>query len=224
MNRYIIKFSKEGVICYISHLDTLRLFKRAFKRSGIRLSYSKGFNPHPKMGFAQPLPLGYSSVSEYLEVETEEAYSPKELERALTGQVPEGIRILFCRKAEESKKSLAAKTTAAEYIIGIPAGEHATEQSGAGICEGFLAQREILVPKRQKKSKEMKDVDIRDKIQAMNMITAGENLLVTALLDAGSESNLSPELVITALCRFLQIPIRREEISVMRTKLIFNDM
>ena len=124
----------------ISHLDTLRLFKRAFKRSGIRLSYSKGFNPHPKMGFAQPLPLGYSSVSEYLEVETEEAYSPKELERALTGQVPEGIRILFCRKAEESKKSLAAKTTAAEYIIGIPAGEYATEQSGAGICEGFLAQ------------------------------------------------------------------------------------
>ena len=67
-------------------------------------------------------------------------------------------------------------------------------------------------------------MDIRDKIQAMNMITVGENLLVTALLDAGSESNLSPELVITALCRFLQIPIRREEISVMRTKLIFSDM
>ena len=98
MNRYIIKFSKEGVICYISHLDTLRLFKRAFKREGICLSYSKGFNPHPKMGFAQPLPLGYSSVSEYLEFETDIPYQPQELAKALRRQIPEGIRIFSCEK------------------------------------------------------------------------------------------------------------------------------
>ena len=57
MGQYAIKFSKQGFICYTSHLDLLRLFKRAFKKAGIKLAYSQGFNPHPKMGFAQPLVL-----------------------------------------------------------------------------------------------------------------------------------------------------------------------
>ena len=221
MNRYIIKFSKEGVICYISHLDTLRLFKRAFKREGICLSYSKGFNPHPKMGFAQPLPLGYSSVSEYLEFETDIPYQPQELAKALRRQLPEGIRIFSCEKGDDSKKSLAARTTAAEYIIAIPAGESTPRTSAADLCEDFLKQKEIRVPKRQKKSKEMKDINIRDKIRSMNIVSVGENLLVTALLDSGSDSNLSPELLITALVRFWGLPDERSDISVMRTKLSF---
>src|SRR5659263_497609 len=55
MYRYIVKFSKFGYIKYISHLDLMRLFKRSFKRMGVKLEYSQGFNPHPKMGLAQPL-------------------------------------------------------------------------------------------------------------------------------------------------------------------------
>ena len=74
MNRYFMIFSKTGYIKYISHLDMLRLFKRAFKRTGIALEFSHGFNPHPKMGFAQPLSLGYTSLGEYIEFETVEAY------------------------------------------------------------------------------------------------------------------------------------------------------
>ena len=48
MNRFAIKFNKRGYIKYTSHLDMLRLFKRAMKRCDIRLKYSQGFNPHPK--------------------------------------------------------------------------------------------------------------------------------------------------------------------------------
>ena len=70
MSRYVVKFYKEGVLRYISHLDLLRLFKRSFKRVDIKLQYSQGFNPHPKMSFAQPLSLGYDSRGEYLEIET----------------------------------------------------------------------------------------------------------------------------------------------------------
>ncbi len=55
--KYIIEFSKTGTICYTSHLDIMKVFKRAFNRAGIRLAYSQGFNPHPKMGLAQPLSL-----------------------------------------------------------------------------------------------------------------------------------------------------------------------
>ena len=67
MNRYVITFSKMGTICYISHLDLMRMFRRTFKKAGIRLAYSQGFNPHPKMGFAQPLSLGYWGLREMME-------------------------------------------------------------------------------------------------------------------------------------------------------------
>lgn len=64
MPKYVIGFKKKGYVCYISHLDVMRLFQRAFKQEDIRLKYSKGYNPHPRMGFAQPLTLGYSSETE----------------------------------------------------------------------------------------------------------------------------------------------------------------
>ena len=220
MSQYIIKFSKEGSICYISHLDMLRLFKRALKKAGIGLAYSQGFNPHPKMGFAQPLSLGYSSISEYLELETEGHWQPNALKAALEKQMPPGIGIYNCEEIKNQNKSLAARTESAEYIIGIPLGME-LEKEGMALCEDFLSQTEILVPKKQKKSKEFKLVDIRDKIKVLNFVIAGENLLITGILDSGSESNLSPELLIEAITQFLGIKTERAEIDVMRTKLYF---
>lgn len=220
MNQYAIKFSKEGYICYISHLDLLRLFKRAFKKAEIRLSYSQGFNPHPKMGFAQPLSLGYASVGEYLEFETEKAYDTKELKHLVSTQMPEGIRIFDCESLDGQKRSLAARNHAAEYIIGMPVGQEFGEEV-KNLCRDFLAQESILVPKKQKKSGKITEVDIRGKIQSLDFLAEGENLLITGLLDSGSQSNLSPELLIRAIAQFLNISVDRSEVGVMRTKLFF---
>lgn len=220
MSQYAIKFSKQGYICYTSHLDLLRLFKRAFKKAGIRLAYSQGFNPHPKMGFAQPLSLGYSSVCEYLEFETAEPYDTTILRSLLEDQMPDGIVLHNCEKLENHKKSLAARTCAAEYIIGIPMGM-TPEKSINEILDDFLAQEQIMVPKRQKKSKAMKDVNIRDKIRFLTGVTEGENLIITAGLDSGSNSNLSPELLIQALVKFMGLKTDRAEMNVLRTKIIF---
>lgn len=96
MNKYVIKFTKQGYIRYTSHLDMLRLFKRTFKKCGIDMAYSKGFNPHPKMGFAQPLSLGYTSSCEYLELETKEHYEPKEIMERIVKYMPEGVELLSC--------------------------------------------------------------------------------------------------------------------------------
>lgn len=219
MTQYAVKFSKQGYICYTSHLDLLRLFKRAFKKAGIRLAYSQGFNPHPKMGFAQPLSLGYSSIGEYLEFETQEPYNTSILLSLLKDQMPEGITLTSCEKMD-NKKSLAARTYEAHYIIGIPMGK-TLEKDINEILADFLAQEQIIVPKRQKKSKKTKDVDIKDKIRVLNGVTEGENLILTAILDSGSESNLSPELVIQALVKFMEISTDRSEMDVMRTRIVF---
>ncbi len=71
--RYVIKFSVRDRLALVSHLEWIRLFERLFRREGIKLYYSEGFNPHPKMVFAGPRPLGVESESEYLEVHTQDS-------------------------------------------------------------------------------------------------------------------------------------------------------
>jgi len=117
--RYKLTFTKEGYIRYTSHLDMLRLFNRAFKRSGIKLEYSKGFNPHPRISFAQPLSLGYTSLGELLEFQTEESFETPVIAEKLGRELPRGIAVMECVKISETGKSLASRVTHAEYIIKI---------------------------------------------------------------------------------------------------------
>ena len=132
-NKYIIEFTKTGTICYTSHLDLMRIFKRAFKRSEIALSYSQGFNPHPKMGFAQPLSLGYWGMEEYIEFETELPWEKDQLLQRLAVMLPEGIDLKQCLTADKLTKTLAAHSDAARYVIAVPLeANEAKEGAGSG--------------------------------------------------------------------------------------------
>ena len=48
-------FSKTGNAVWISHLDLMRVFQRAFRRAGMLLKHSQGFTPHPCLSMAMPL-------------------------------------------------------------------------------------------------------------------------------------------------------------------------
>ena len=217
--RYVIRFTKEGYIRYTSHLDLLRLFKRAFKRAGIALSFSQGFNPHPKMGFAQPLSLGYTSRCELLEFETAAEADPAAMEKALRTMMPEGIEILSCRPLTADVKSLAAATCEATYKVVFPvASDSARDRK---LAADYLAQTEILAEKRQKKTKKMVTVDIRPKIRGIEVLE-GDRLTLELCLDSGSASNLSPEQVLATFVAFAGLDVPRYDVEVERVSLKFD--
>ena len=219
MHRYIIEFTKEGYVKYTSHLDMLRLFKRSFKKTEIATAYSNGFNPHPKMGFAQPLSLGYTSCCELLEFETEINYEPADIKQRLCRVMPEGVKILSCRRFKAEVKSLAAAAFEAIYEVVFPL---QTDPAGhEKLAEDYMAQKEITVLKRQKKTKKMIEVDIRPKIRALNVLDR-QNLTLRMRLDCGSASNLSPEQVISSFLEFSGFDIPRWEIEVERKEIHFN--
>ena len=85
---YRIRFSKTGRAIYISHLDLMHTFQRAFSRAGYRLDYSEGFNPHPEISIALPLGVGCSSVCEILDFNGEKPDAD-----ILNSTLPEGIRV-----------------------------------------------------------------------------------------------------------------------------------
>lgn len=218
-NRYVIKFSKNGYVKYTSHLDMMRVFRRAFKKTGLALRYSQGFNPHPKMGFAQPLSLGYASRCELIEFETADHHSTEDIMKKMIGEMPEGIKILSCQELGADVKSLAADADAAEYKIWIPC-ELSGEELNAAL-EKYLAQPEIITLKRQKKTKKMAPVNIKNMLRHLEISKVGEFAMIKALLDCGSQSNCSPELVIASFCESAGISTPRYDIEVERLKLHF---
>ena len=60
-------FEKVGRSVWISHLDLMRLFQRAFKRAGLKLKHTQGFNPRPSVSIALPLSVGVESECELLD-------------------------------------------------------------------------------------------------------------------------------------------------------------
>ena len=154
-NKYVLKFTKDGYAKYTSHLDLLRFFKRAFRKSGIALSYSQGFNPHPKLGFAQPLSLGYASSCELLEFTTDIPYETESIYNMLKDMMPEGLTILWCKELGDDIKSLASIADYAVYDVVIPF--EVTAERLAELKNGYLQQEEILAMKKQKKDKKQKN-------------------------------------------------------------------
>lgn len=223
--RYMLKFTKEGMLKYTSHLDMVRMFKRAFSRADLRLAFSEGFNPHPRMSFAQPLSLGHSSISEWLEFETLEDLEPEDLITRLAPQLPEGMRLLEASRMSKEEKSLASRCAAAEYLIVFPLDESAggdgealaktlSEDGG----KSFLEKTEMPVLKKSKKGPPT-TVDIRGMIRWLRIDVVDTNIFMSTSLDAGSQSNLSPELLIRAFQEFYGLSIPRDRIDVLRTDL-----
>ena len=213
--RYVIKFSKEGMLRYTSHLDMIRFFKRVFNRADIGLMYSQGFNPHPKMTFAQPLSLGYTGKNEIIEIETKEDIEPAEMKERLNAQMPDGMKINSCDYLSDKKKNIAGRIEEAEYEIVINQDLGLTEAD----FDGFLQAESIIVLKKQKKKKELKEVNIRGKIRTLDVKIGNGKYFMLTRLDCGSESNLNPDLLLQGIRNHFNIEIEPENVRIQRNYL-----
>ena len=108
MSETRIQFIKTDRARYISHLDLMRTFQRAFLRADLHVRHTEGFNPHAYVSIALPLSVGFSSQCEILEFglpEGEDAGAPVGAENA--------IRALLSRESlvvtKKSKRRRAAK-------------------------------------------------------------------------------------------------------------------
>ena len=93
MSKYILEYTRDSRVKYISHLDFIRMFHRAVRRSGVDFLYSEGFNPHPVMTVAMPLSVGVTSGGEYMKVGFEDTYSEDEIKKRINDALPPGFEI-----------------------------------------------------------------------------------------------------------------------------------
>ncbi|MEW6368868.1 MAG: TIGR03960 family B12-binding radical SAM protein [Acidobacteriota bacterium] len=108
-------YEKRGPAAFLSHLDMGHTLRMAFRRSGLRLAFTKGFNPLPKFTYGPPLPVGMEGMREVLDFGLGSAVSPEEIIDALNRQLPAGIRFLIVRRIPGVRSHLAREVVGAVY-------------------------------------------------------------------------------------------------------------
>jgi radical SAM-linked protein len=119
MQRLRIKFSRGEEIKFISHLDIVRLWQRAFNRAGIEIAYSTGFTPHPRISLAAPRPLGVTSEAEMMDIVITKGVAPQFFVSALNQQLPPSLRVDKVFPISADLPSLQSQVNQADYKVGL---------------------------------------------------------------------------------------------------------
>ena len=165
-------FEKKGRSVWISHLDLMRLFQRAFKRAGLPLTHTQGFNPRPSVSIALPLSVGVESKCELLDFELESCdVSTDEIRDRLNTGLVEGVRVLDVYK--DGRKIRDLSYLCCELVL----------EYDNGIAEGcvdalqhLFAGETVIVPKKTKNG--IQDQDIIPMIHRLEIQAAGESAIV----------------------------------------------
>lgn len=116
------RFKKVGQMRFVSHLEMVEVFLRAFRRAGVPLVFSRGFHPLPRVVFSQALPVGVESLAEYLDCEVQELVDPEGFLRDLNRQLPEGLEVLEAFLVDLKEGSLDELFVEDEFVIVVPKG------------------------------------------------------------------------------------------------------
>lgn len=189
-------FSKEGSAVWISHLDLMRLFQRAFKRAGFKLTHSHGFNPRPSVSIALPLSVGTSSKCELLDFQLDIDAEPQEIKERLNNVLIEGIQILdvYCDVAKIREIAFMESQLEMQYDIAV-----STDMVN-NLQKLFL--RDSLVVERKTKSG-TQDQDIMLLIKKIYIETAGGSTFRIRVIHCCQNPTLNPVLIVAAISKYL---------------------
>lgn len=212
MSKYRICYSQGEEVKFISHLDFLRTIVRTFRRAGLPVKYSEGFNPHMVMTIGLPLSVGTTTVCDCLEAElTEEIDIPRAIQR-INECTPRGIKILGIKKSEGLKP-----------LYGIDSALYSASftTDKAVDIEEYISAPEVMIEKKSKRK--INEVNIKDFIRKIEIVsTDGTAHVLNMHINAGNTSNLKPELVLKSMEKFLGCRIT--DIKIERKEIYFDDM
>ena len=213
-----IKFSKVGNLMYISHLDLARTMQRIILRAGLDIWYTEGFNPQPKMVFAVPLPTGVESECELLDIKLNSYMSCEEIKERLNNSFPPEMRALEVYNPDVKLKEIQY----IDYTIKITSPK-ITDKTTKEI-ESLLTNKCVLLKKTKSGEKE---VDISEYIAKIQTQGSENSVILNAIIASGGDKNLSPELLIEAIRKYLGIMTSTstdEYYSIMRNKMLYQNL
>ncbi len=217
MREVRLRFSKTDRAKYISHLDTNRVFQRAFSRAKINLWFTEGFNPHPFMSFSLPLSLGVESLCENVDIRLLDDMTDSELKSRMNGVLPDGIRIVDVYDNFDDSHLIYCS----DYVYKL---EFKDNEEALARIKSVLSQDEIMALKKGKQGKRrvMKETDIKKFIISYNISIRDTQLVLNTRLLAGPDKNLNPSLLFDTIIRLIDMDYEWKSIS--RIRLLKEDL
>ena len=174
--KYRLRYQKKGASKFTSHLDNMRVFQQAFRRANLKLSFTQGFNRRPKMSSGFPLPLGYSSKDEYLDIVLTE--TDQSLAEHINQELPDGIFIESASEVPLKSASLFAGTTGFKYEIRFC---ETLPKNVSQTIDELLKQPEIIIEKQR--NDRIRHVNIRPFIDNITRCDEHGIILSTKVID-----------------------------------------
>jgi len=163
--RLRLTFAKRDTLKYISHLDLAKAWERAFRRAGLPLAYSQGYNPRPRFQIAAALPVGVTGEAELLDIWLAAPLSPGEALSRLRPVLPAGLDALHMAEVELKSRSLQSRMRAADYQA-VLCGAEPVEAIASRA--GLLLEAPSLPRRREHKGK-LQTYDLRPLIQNLSV-------------------------------------------------------
>ena len=194
--RYLLKFTKEENIKFISHLDVLKTIQKNIRRAELPIEYSKGFNPHMSTSIAQPLSVGVYSSGEYMDMVLEREMDENEIIDRLNKTAPSGIKYISALaipyvEGEKKVPQAMAMIDAARYTIKI---KYSDVSNLENEMNELLSKPEWNTIKKSKKGE--KEVNLKNFIKELNFWIKDEVLVLNTLISTGSREHLSADLLV----------------------------
>lgn len=189
-------FEKTGNARYISHLDLMRVFQRAFKRAGLPLTHTQGFNPRPSVSIALPLSLGVESQCELLDFELESPYACTDIREKLNDALIDGVYIREVYEQGQKLKNLALLQSrlVLEY-------DGQISDTAEDVIQSLFSRPELIVEKKGKNGTTQQDIIPMLRRLAVKKLSDRE-VEITALHSCQNPS-LNPMQLSAAITKYL---------------------
>ena len=199
MMKIRIKFRKYGTMKFIGHLDVMRYFQKAIRRSEVNIRYSEGFSPHQIMSFAAPLGVGITSKGEYVDIEVLDTENSKKMVDRLNAVMSEGFEILEYKLLPDDAANAMSIVAAADYSLTFRPGyelENESPQEWFEKLVQFFDTDHVMIMKKTKKGE--REMDLKPFVYELKVRKEGEIPALFMKVSAGSAANIKPELVLDA--------------------------
>lgn len=200
--RYRLKLTKEGSLKYLSHLDWQNTIIKSLYRSGLKLNFSQGFNPTPKISLGIALPVFVESVTEFIDIEFFDNIGKDELKEKLSKAFPSQIRVLDLKEIPRKEPSIDNTAEWAEYEFSpIEKDIYPVKSLLYDINAKFSENEEILIEKKNKKGIK-RTIDIKPSIRSISerdnkivmVLKAGQNQEIPSLRPDTAMELFKPEI------------------------------
>jgi radical SAM family uncharacterized protein/radical SAM-linked protein len=204
IRRFRLRYGKAGNMKFVGHQDLIRIFHRSFRRIGIKLDYSKGFHPHPRLRFSPPLALGVESRAEYLDFDVvNPTPSEANIFQALLESLPSGIEPLELVEISLNDSPVSAKIQQVTFNVEFPDSSEVGEMAQR-------AYRFLLAPTVNitilRKGKE-RNLDLKEWVKDLTVSDDGLEIVIRS----GPSGSVHPLDVTAAI-----LGLHRDQVKEMR--------